>query len=147
MAHDFFPTRQDIGIRNVKSFVKRHPPVLGYPVEWELGKKWTFLRRELGLGLRELDAFPAYFSYSLVGRIVPRMRYLMARGRRVDSVLLRVALTVGDAAFADLAGVSPEEYAAYEAEYRLTSKLERARQRGRLPSSEARRLEEESVCD
>jgi hypothetical protein len=137
---------QDIGIRNVKSFVKRHPPVLGYPVEWELKKKYDFLRSRLHLGLRELDAFPAYFSYSLVGRIIPRMDFMLKRGRKVDGVMLRVALTVSDDGFASLAGVSPEEYAAYETEYKKASKLARARSRGTLQKDRGG-WQEESVCD
>lgn len=119
-------------MRDLRGFIKRLPPVLGQPVDWELRKKllaFEELAASPKLPTRDaLESFPAYFAHSLHDRIIPRLEFCRQRGKALDSaVLLRVALTGGDAAFAkDFIQCAPEEYEAFFSSYKERTKRLRA---------------------
>ena len=119
--------RDEVGLQDLKSFIKRLPPVLGYPVDWELRKKWA-LFQELGMDAKDLAEFPGFFSYSLHDRIIPRLHFMRQCGKEVDDiVLVKVALTGGDAVFAkEFLGVAPVEYEDFLIDYKERTKKERA---------------------
>jgi hypothetical protein len=132
-------------VEDVRAFVQRLPPVVGYPVDWELRKKYIYLTQRLRLTTSDLVTFPAYFSHPLHDRIVPRLEFMQRRGRRVNSVLLRVALTMDDASFAkNLMGVSEEEYKAFRDLYRGWVKARRVEaKKGKKPAPERSVAQEE----
>ena len=71
------------------------PQILGLHVDNNLRPKWVYLTRHLG-GLPDtVVAFPAYFSYSLPDRIVPRYRFLLSRGLMPPHLLPWCALLLG----------------------------------------------------
>lgn len=129
--------RDEVGLKDLKAFVKRLPPVMGYPVDWELRKKWG-LFQELGLGSLDLAEFPGWFSYSLHDRLIPRLEFCREQGVSTeDVVLLRVGMAGGDAAFAkEFVGVEPETYDDFMLEYKTRTKQERmARTRAKRRAS------------
>ena len=99
---------------------------MGYPVDWELRKKWG-LFQELGLGSMDLAEFPGWFSYSLHDRLMPRLEFCGQQGVSIeDVVLLRVGMAGGDTAFAkEFVGVEPEIYDDFVLEYKMKTKQER----------------------
>jgi hypothetical protein len=128
-------------VQDLRGFIKRLPPILGQPVDWELRKKLLALQELVGdsLPAREaLESFPGYFAHSLHDRLIPRLQFVRRKGKRLDSaVLLRVALTGGDAAFAkDFVQCEPDEYEAFFAEYKQETKQQRAERNQRRRKQE-----------
>lgn len=121
--------RDDVGLPDVKEFIKRLPPVLGYPVDWELRKKWA-LFQELGLDASDFAGFPGFVSYSLHDRLIPRLDFCRRQGVLAqDVVALRVVMAGGDAAFAkEFIGVDSEAYEEFLLDYKVRRKQARAAQ-------------------
>lgn len=135
-------------MRDPREFIKRLPPILGQPVDWELRKKVLALQELAGgaLDAREaLENFPGYFAYSLHDRLIPRLEFVRSHGKRLDSaVLLRVALTGGDAAFAkDFLQRDPAEYEAFLSDYKQRTKQQRAERNQRRRQQERRQAAHE----
>lgn len=138
-------TQDELGVQDLRGFIKRLPPVLGQPVDWELRKKLVAFQEltagDAALPAQEaLESFPGFFAHSLHDRIIPRLEFCRRQGRRLDSaVLLRVALTGGDAAFAkDFIQCAPEEYESFFADYKQRTKQQRAERNRRKRQQERR---------
>lgn len=87
------------GVENICRIVQRLPPILGYELESDIAPKMHYLEHNLGLSPFDLLSFPAYFSYSLHDRIVPRTKFLQSIGRPLLDVGLNRALTLSDEIF------------------------------------------------
>lgn len=141
-------------MKDLRRFIQRLPPVLGYPVDWELRKKWACFQ-DLGLQVRDLEGFPGFFSYPLHDRILPRMAFMDKQQKGIDGVvLLRVGLTGSDASFAkELMQVDPAEYEGFLATFKAEGKRVRAqrnkatREGGRSSSCSSSFAHEEGACD
>lgn len=89
------------GVQNVGRLIYRLPPLLGYDLETEIVPKMEYLEHDLKLGIFEVLQFPAYFSYSLDRRIIPRTKFTLATRNSVRALGLNNVLTLSDDLFCE----------------------------------------------
>ncbi|KAA8497196.1 Transcription termination factor MTEF1, chloroplastic [Porphyridium purpureum] len=98
-------------VQNVARVVAKNPAVLTYDVTTVLAPKVDYLENRLGLSSFDLLIFPAYFSYSLSDRIVPRTLFLKRLGISIADAGLSNAISLTDEDFCRwTARVPREEY-------------------------------------
>lgn len=66
--------------RQAVSMFRRFPSLFCYSIEENLEPKFNYFVVEMGRELRELVAFPHYFSFSLENRIKPRHKMCVEKG-------------------------------------------------------------------
>lgn len=103
------------GIENVCQIVKHLPPILSYDLNKDIVPKMRFFEHALKFSPHEILQFPAYFSYKLHERIIPRTLFLIATGEQVKSDTLTITLSLTDEEFCHRVANRPiKEYHAFE---------------------------------
>ena len=76
----------NLGVKqeDVGKIITKHPQILEYRVEQTMQPKYEYLVRELHGSVTNIIDFPAYFGYSLEGRIKPRHEFLKTKGRTIS---------------------------------------------------------------
>eukprot|EP00899_Mesostigma_viride_P007413 jgi/Mesvir1/16673/Mv15075-RA.1 len=112
---------QSIGMEpdDIAAAVCRLTQLFSLSVEGQLMPKYEYLRDHLGGNPRTVAKFPAYFSLSLLKRIVPRHRFLEKQQRMLLPFPMKY-LCVNDATFAEkIAGSTLAEFQAFRAKLKL----------------------------
>ncbi len=134
------------GVHDVGALLTALPALAGYSVPANLEPKRRLLVDVMGRPIEDAERFPAYWAYSLQGRILPRYAYLLEHGAQ-DKVSLSSMLSATDANFAALpalrraaaAGVpaTAEAYQAHVATPAFAARLAALERSGRLWSDAA----------
>ena len=95
------------GIENVCRIVRRLPPILAYDLQRDIIPKMDYLETSLHLSPFDLLSFPAYFSYPLETRILPRTLFLRALGKPLLEVGLNMAISLNDDEFCNRVAERP----------------------------------------
>ena len=97
----------------IRRFVVSFPSVLGLSSA-NVESKLKYLVIDLQREGREILACPLYLQISMKGRIVPRVKYLQARGVDQQDYTLRRIFAGNDAAFCKTVGVDMTDYMAFK---------------------------------
>lgn len=82
--------------REVVSMVNRFPALFNYNVKENLEPKYEYLVHEMGGSNKDLLAFPQYFGYSLLKRIIPRYQCI---SKQNVSLSIQAMLKLSEAEF------------------------------------------------
>ena len=97
----------------IRRLIVKYPTILSLSLA-NIERKLNYLVDELHREGREILTSPAYLAHSMEGRIVPRAKYMQARGVDQQTYALSSIFYIPDPEFCKTLGTDKEDYIAFK---------------------------------